>query len=135
MRASVGLVLLIEEALHHPLFLELNLLYIHRILPLVINSFELELKAQLDLLLGLSLVEVLALRLLQVFISSYGIRELLQLLVRLVDVHVDDVHLREALEHLPEQVVLELVVGLDVKFLEEVVLRLLVCLVDGWVPA
>ena len=48
---------------------------------------------------------------------------------------MDDVHLREALEHLPEQVVLELVVGLDVKFLEEVVLRLLVCLVDGWVPA
>jgi hypothetical protein len=56
MRASVGVVLLIEEALHHPLFLELNLLYIHRILPLVINSFELELKAQLDLLLGLGLV-------------------------------------------------------------------------------
>jgi hypothetical protein len=114
MRASVGLVLLIEEALHHPLFLELNLLDIHRILPLIVNGFELELKAQLELLLGLSFVEVLALRFLQVLISSYAISELLQLLVCLVDVHVDDVHLREALKDLPEQVVLELVVGLDV---------------------
>ena len=52
-----------------------------------------------------------------------------------MDVHVDDVHLREALEDLPEQVVLELVVGLNVEFLEEVVLRLLICLVDSWVPS
>jgi len=59
MRASVGLVLLIEEALHHPLFLKLNLLDIHRIFPLIINGFELELKAELELLLGLSFVQVL----------------------------------------------------------------------------
>jgi len=59
MRASVGLVLLIEEALHHPLFLKLNLLDIHRIFPLIINGFELELKAELKLLLGLSFVQVL----------------------------------------------------------------------------
>lgn len=126
MSASVGLILLIDEALHHSLFLELNLLNIHRILPLVVNGLELELKSELQLLLGLGLVQVLSIPLLLVFISPYAISELLQLVIGLVDVHVDYVHLREALENLPEQVVFELIVGLDIEFLEEVVLSLLV---------
>ena len=45
MSASVRLILLIDEALHHSLFLELNLLDIHGILPLIINGLELELKS------------------------------------------------------------------------------------------
>jgi hypothetical protein len=126
MSASVGLILLVDEALHHPLFLELNLLDIHRILPLIVNGLELELKSELQLLLGLGLVQVLGIPLLLVLISPYAIRELLQLVIGLVDVHVDDVHLREALEDLPEQVVFELIVGLDIEFLKEVVLSLLV---------
>ena len=40
MRTSVGLVLLIEEAPHHSLFLKLDLLDIHRIFPLIINGFK-----------------------------------------------------------------------------------------------
>jgi hypothetical protein len=134
MSASVRLILLIEEALHHSLFLELNLLDIHRILPLIINGFKLELKSELQLLLGLGLVQVLSILFLLVFISSNSIRELLQLIIGLMDVHVDYVHLREALEDLPEQVVLELIVGLDIKFLKEVVLSLLVLFVNGRVP-
>ena len=126
MRASVGLILLVEEALHHPLFLKFNLLYIHRILSLIVNGFELELKSQLQLLLGLSLVQVLCILLLTILICSYAIRKLLHLLAGLVDVRVDDVHLSEALEDLPEKVVLELIVCLDVKFLKEVILGLLV---------
>jgi hypothetical protein len=102
MGASVGLILLIEEALHHSLFLELNLLDIHRILPLIINGFELELKSELQLLLGLGLVQVLSILFLLVFISSNSIRELLQLIIGLMDVHVDDVHLSKALEDFPE---------------------------------
>lgn len=126
MSASVGLILQVDEALHHPLFLELNLLDIHRIFPLIVNGLELELKSELQLLLGLGLVQVLSIPLLLVLIGSYAIRELLQLIIGLVDVHVDDVHLREALEDLPEQVVFELIVGLDIEFLKEVVLSLLV---------
>jgi hypothetical protein len=134
MGASVGLILLIEEALHHSLFLKFNLLDIHRILPLIINGFKLELKSKLQLLLGLGLVQVLSILFLLVFISSNSIRELLQLIISLMDVHVDYVHFREALEDLPEQVVLELIVCLDIKFLKEVVLSLLVLFVNGRVP-
>jgi hypothetical protein len=126
MSASVGLILLVDEALHHSLFLELNLLDIHGILPLIVNGLELELKSELKLLLGLGLVQVLGIPLLLVFISPYAILELLQLVIGLVDVHVDDVHLREALEDLPEQVVFELIVRLDIEFLKEIVLSLLV---------
>ena len=94
MSASVGLILLVDEALHHSLFLELNLLDIHGIFPLIVNGLELELKSELKLLLGLGLVQVLGIPFLLVFISSYAILELLQLVIGLVDVHVDDVHLR-----------------------------------------
>ena len=102
MSASVRLILLIDEALHHSLFLELNLLDIHGILPLIINGLELELKSELQLLLCFGLVQVLSIPFLLVLITSYAILELLQLVIGLMDVHVDDVHLREALEDLPE---------------------------------
>ena len=133
MSTSVRLILLRDEALHHPLLLKLYLLDIHRILPLIINGLELKLESQLKFLLGIGLARLLIL-LLHHVVEADTICELLKLLVRLIDVHVDDVHLSQALQDLPEEVVFEFVVGLNVELFKEVILSFLVCLINGGVP-
>ena len=134
MSASVGLVLLSKEPLHHPLLLELNLLYIHRILSLIINGLKLQFEAKLKLFLGFSLVQVDRGNL-RLILNRHSILKLLHLLICLMNVHVYNVHLSETLQDFPEEVVLELVIGLDIEFFKEVVLCFLVFFIDFRIPS
>ncbi len=56
--------------------------------------------------------------------------QLLHLLFCLMDIHVNYVHFCETLQDFPEQVIFELIIGLDVELLKEVILEALVlCIV------